>query len=377
MLFDYAVLKLIWWVAIGLLLIGFALTDGYDLGVAGLISLLGKTDTEKRMMINTVAPHWDGHQVWLISAAGAMFAAWPVMYAAAFSGFYWAMLLVLFALMGRPLAFEYRSKVEPEHRRYCDLALFVSYLVPGLVFGVAFGNLFEGIGFSVDASMRIRFSEGFWHLLNPFALLCGLVSLSMLLAHGAAWIKLRTAGSLARRAGYWARISALVCLVLFIGGGFWVAHLPGFYIKSMQDPSLISNVLDKVVIRDGSWLDNYQHFPWMHAAPLLGCVGMIGCALFSTTRYAKLTFTATAFAIIGVIATAGLSLFPFIFPSSTHFNASLTMWDATSSPLTLSIMTVGAGIFLPILTGYTFWCMRKMWVKIDADYIEKNTHKLY
>ncbi|HAV07110.1 MAG TPA: cytochrome d ubiquinol oxidase subunit II, partial [Pseudomonas sp.] len=136
-MFDYEVLKLVWWVLIGVLLIGFALTDGFDMGAMALMPFVGQTDNERRVAINTIAPHWDGNQVWFITAGGALFAAWPMVYAVAFSGLYWAMLLVLFALFCRPVGFDYRSKVEdPRWRNAWDWALFVGGAVPALVFGV-------------------------------------------------------------------------------------------------------------------------------------------------------------------------------------------------------------------------------------------------
>ena len=170
-MFDYEVLKLVWWVLIGVLLIGFALTDGFDMGAMALMPFVGQTDNERRVAINTIAPHWDGNQVWFITAGGALFAAWPMVYAVAFSGLYWAMLLVLFALFCRPVGFDYRSKVEdPRWRNAWDWALFVGGAMPALVFGVAFGNLFLGLPFQLDELMRSTYHGSFFALLNPFAL---------------------------------------------------------------------------------------------------------------------------------------------------------------------------------------------------------------
>lgn len=167
---DYESLKLIWWVLVGVLLIGFALTDGFDLGAAALLPIVGRTDSERRVVINTIAPHWDGNQVWLITAGGALFAAWPLVYAAAFSGFYWAMLLVLFALFVRPVGFDYRSKLaNTRWRQTWDWGLFAGALVPSLVFGVAFGNLLLGVPFQFDGDLRVSYHGSFWQLLNPSA----------------------------------------------------------------------------------------------------------------------------------------------------------------------------------------------------------------
>ncbi len=169
---DYESLKLIWWLLVGVLLVGFAIMDGHDMGVGTLLPFVGKDDTERRVVINTVGPHWDGNQVWFITGGGAIFAAWPLVYATAFSGFYWAMLAVLWALFFRPVGFDYRSKIsKPTWRKTWDWGLFVGGAVPPLIFGVAFGNLFQGVPFSFDDHLVSTYSGSFWALLNPFALL--------------------------------------------------------------------------------------------------------------------------------------------------------------------------------------------------------------
>ena len=199
---DYAILKVIWWLFIGVLLVGFAIMDGQDMGVGTLLPFLGKNDSERRIMINSVAPHWDGNQVWLITGGGAMFAAWPMMYATAFSGFYWAMLIVLMALIFRPVAFDYRSKVSAASwRSSWDWLLFVGSVVPPIIFGVAFGNLLQGVPFHIDDTMRPIYTGSFFGLLNPFGLLCGVVSLAMIVFHGANYLVLRTEGDLQARHG--------------------------------------------------------------------------------------------------------------------------------------------------------------------------------
>src|SRR6202789_4309384 len=217
---DYATLKVIWWVLIGVLLIGFALTDGFDMGTAILLPFIGKNDAERRVVINTVGATWEGNQTWLVTAGGAMFAAWPLVYAASFSGFYFAMLLVLFALFFRPVGFDYRGKRDdPRWRSVWDWGLFVGGFVPALVFGVAFGNLLQGVPMTFDTELRVTCHGGFLGLLNPFALLCGLVGVSMLSAHGAAFVKLKSDGVIAERASVALRIAALSAVVLFLVAG--------------------------------------------------------------------------------------------------------------------------------------------------------------
>ena len=162
---EYELLKIIWWVLVGVLLIGFALTDGFDMGSMAIMPFVGKTDNERRAAINTIAPHWDGNQVWFITAGGALFAAWPMVYAVAFSGMYWALLLVLFALFLRPVGFDYRSKLEnTKWRTSWDWGLCVGGAVPALVFGVAFGNLFQGVPFHFDDTLRSEYTGSFFAL---------------------------------------------------------------------------------------------------------------------------------------------------------------------------------------------------------------------
>ena len=375
---DYEVLKLLWWVLVGVLLIGFAITDGYDLGSAGLLPFLGKNDNERRVIVNAVAPHWDGNQVWFITAGGAIFAAWPMVYATAFSGFYWAMVLVLFALLMRPIAFEYRAKVEPHQRKWCDLGLFISGTVPALVFGVAFGNLFQGYDFNLDSYLRSTLNGSFWSLLNPFALLCGVVSLTMILMQGACWLGLRTEGGVEKRAVIAARRLAIVVIIAFAVAGFWVAHIPGFEITSVINGNAASNPLHKtvVVVESGRWLANYSKYPITLLAPVLGFLGAIGVILLAG-RKPSLTFISSSLCQLGIITTAGASLFPFILPSSSNPAVSLTVWDATSSYLTLGIMTFVAAVFVPIILAYTTWCFYKMWGRISVQHIEDNSHSLY
>ena len=377
---DYETLKIIWWVLIGVLLIGFALTDGFDMGAMALMPFVAKTDSERRVAINTIAPHWDGNQVWFITAGGALFAAWPMVYATAFSGLYWAMLLVLFALFCRPVGFDYRSKLEdPRWRNVWDWALFVGGFVPALVFGVAFGNLFHGLPFDLDDMMRPSYHGSFFALLNPFALLAGVVSLSMLCLHGGAWLMLRTDGELAERSARAARICALVYLVAFIGAGAWVSFgMHGYSLVSAVDGNAVLNPLHKEVTLDNAgWLANYHKQPLTMLAPALGILGGLIALGGVGGRRGGLTFLGSALAIVGTICTAGFALFPFVFPSSENLAASLTLWDAVSSRKTLGIMFGVACVFVPIILCYTLWGYVRMWGRLSRKHIDANPHGLY
>ena len=249
-MFDFETLKVIWWLLLGVLLIGFAIMDGFDLGVGMLLPFVARGDTERRVVINTVGPVWEGNQVWLILGGGAIFAAWPALYAASFSGFYLAMLLVLAALILRPVGFKFRSKMPGAGwRANWDWALFVGGAVPALVFGVAMGNLLEGVPFSFDSDLRATYAFGLFDLLNPFALLCGFVSVAMLLTHGAVYLAVKTDGEVAQRARTISRFAALTWVLLFALAGLWLwmSHF-GFAITSGAMPGGEPDPLAKTAV---------------------------------------------------------------------------------------------------------------------------------
>ncbi|MDX1360424.1 MAG: cytochrome d ubiquinol oxidase subunit II [Pseudoalteromonas tetraodonis] len=379
MIFDYETLKMLWWLLIGVLLIGFAITDGMDMGVAMLLRIVGKTDSERRTVINTIGAHWDGNQVWFITAGGALFAAWPMVYAAAFSGFYFAMMLVLFALFFRPLGFDYRSKIDSKRwRNNWDWGLFAGSAIPALVFGVAFGNLFLGVPFNIDNLLRVSYQGSFFGLLNPFGLLAGLISVAMLIAHAGMWLQLRTADAVAQRSAQYGRYALVVFIVLFAAAGFWVANINGYQIVSMPDTQSHADPLAKVVsTAKGAWLNNYSERPWTITFPILGFAMAFSALLFSKLNKPALGLISTSFMLIGVIMTAGVSLFPFIMPSVNNPDISLTIWDAVSSHKTLNIMFVAVVIFIPLILAYTTWCYVKMWRRVTVEEIENNTHGSY
>jgi cytochrome bd ubiquinol oxidase subunit II len=376
MISDYEILKLVWWVFVGVLLIGFAITDGMDMGVGNLLPFVGKTDDERRLMINTVGPHWDGNQVWLITAGGAIFAAWPVVYATAFSGFYVAMLLVLFALFFRPVGFDYRSKLgDARWRNAWDWGLFVGGAVPSLVFGVAFGNLLLGVPFHLDELLRAYYTGSFFELLNPFALLAGVVSFALLTMHGGIWIQMRTSGVVSERVKVWILWTGVAAMAAFALAGLWLMMgIDGLKIVSQPPLDALPNPLAKTVeVMPGAWLANYAEYPITVIFPLLGFAGVALTILMSRSDRPGWGFVTSSLAITGVIMTAGISLFPFIMPSSTDLGSSLTVWDAPSSHLTLSVMFWAVVIFLPIVIGYTIWNYRKMWGRLSIEEMQERT----
>ena len=222
---DYETMRIIWWALMGVLLIGFALTDGFDLGTAALLPFVGRNDEERRLVINTIGATWEGNQVWFILGGGAIFAAWPLVYAVSFSGFYLAMFLVLASLILRPVGFKYRSKHDdPKWRKRWDWALFVGGFVPALVFGVAVGNVLLGAPFRLDGDLRSFYDGGLLGLFTPFSLLTGLLSVAMLVLHGAGWLSLKLeSGPVLDRARAYGRTAAVLAILLFLAGGAFVA----------------------------------------------------------------------------------------------------------------------------------------------------------
>lgn len=379
-MFDYETLRLVWWAVLGVLLMAFAATDGFDLGVGTLLPFVARTDMERRVAINTVGPVWEGNQVWFILGGGAVFAAWPPLYAVAFSGFYLAMFVVLCALILRPVGFKFRSKVEdPRWRSAWDWALFAGGFVPALIFGVAFGNVLLGVPFEFDDSMRMTYHGNFLGLLNPFALVAGLISVAMVMQHGGTWLAVKTEGAVARRASAYATAAGLVLMGLFTLAGLWVAYgIDGYVVSSAVLRGGASNPLAKSVVREaGGWLGNYARNPWMIAAPALVYAGSLAGIALRVIRRPGSAFLASALATMGVVATAGVSLFPFLLPSSSHPGASLTVWDSSSSRTTLLVMSVATSIFLPLILAYTAWVYRVLRGKVTAEQIGRNSHANY
>ena len=355
---SYETLRLIWWALLGVLLIGFAATDGFDLGSAILSPFVARTDIERRQVLNTIGPVWEGNQVWFILGGGAAFAAWPLLYAVSFSGFYLAMFAILAALIFRPLGIVYRSKLPGiAWRRFWDAVFFVTGLVPAIVFGVAFGNLFLGVPFGFDPDMHIHARITLLSLLQPFPLLVGLVSLAMIVLHGATWLAHKTDGIVAARARRVVPLAAIAFVALFGIAGVWVFTLNGYTITSALPHDGPSNpLLKSVVLQPRGWLINAGAHPALWLAPVIA----IAAALATLVLRRLPALLSSGLAVAATIATAGLALFPFLLPSSSEPDASLTVWDASSSKLTLEIMLAVTIVFLPLILAYTAWVYRVM-----------------
>jgi cytochrome d ubiquinol oxidase subunit II len=380
MLFDYETYKLIWWGFVGVLLLGFALTDGFDFGVGAALPFVGRTDTERRIVINTIGATWEGNQTWLVTAGGALFAAWPLVYAAAFSGFYVAMLLCLFALFFRPVGFDYRNKLQdPRWRSTWDWCLFAGGVVPPVIFGVAFGNLLQGVPFRYDDMLRLEYTGTFFQLLNPFGLLCGVLSLAMLSLHGATYLQQKTEGAVAERARVMALGAAALTILLFAAGGLWIANgIAGYRIAAMPDPNSVFLPDAKTVTRAvGAWMGNFGRWPLLWLLPAMGLAGAALAFVFSAARRSLPAFLASGLAVSGIVLTAGAAMFPFVMPSSLVPAHSLTAWDAVSSHRTLSVMFWVVIVMLPIVTLYTSWVYRVVRGKVTHRHIEENQHTAY
>jgi cytochrome d ubiquinol oxidase subunit II len=283
------------------------------------------------------------------------------------------MLLALFALFFRPVGFDYRSKIENKlWRSAWDWGLFIGGAVPALVFGIAFGNLLQGVPFHLDELLRPYYTGSFFGLLNPFALLVGVVSLAMLTMHGAIWLQLRTGEPVATRAKAVVKGLGLTTIATFALAGIWLVIAGyGYTVVEMPGADAIPNPLTKEVIADRwGWLNSYRDWPLTLIFPILGFAGLGGAISMSMQDRPGLGLILSGLGITGIIMTAGTAMFPFIMPSSTNPNSSLIAWDATSSHLTLTVMFWAAVIFIPIILAYTTWTYAKMWRRVTTEEID-------
>ncbi|MAP94935.1 MAG: cytochrome d ubiquinol oxidase subunit II [Ponticaulis sp.] len=369
--FDYATVKVIWWFLVGVLLIGYALTDGYDLGVATVLPFAAQEDSERRMVINSIGSMWEGHQVWFITAGGALFAAWPYIYEISFSGFYLAMFLVLVPLIIRAVGFKYRSKLtNPAWREAWDWGLFAGGFIPALVFGVAIGNVLQGVPFFLDENLRVSYEGGLFGLLNPFALLCGLLSVAMLVVHGTGFLMMKIErGKVMDQAAILGQIAALAAIALFAIGGIWstLAGM-GYAIQGEASTHTAANPVtyNDVAREAGAWMGNYSRYPWMILAPLFGFVGM-AIAIVGLRKQSPLGFVGSSIGVTGIVGTVGTSMFPIILPSTISPEQTLTVWDSSSSHLTLTIMLFVAIVFVPLIIAYTSWVFNILWGRVTED----------
>ncbi len=333
-------LETLWFVLIAVLWIGFFFLEGFDFGVGILLPFIGKDDTERRVMINTIGPTWDGNEVWLLTAGGATFAAFPEWYATMFSGFYLPLFLILFALIVRGVAFEYRSKDEkPEWRNMWDGAIFIGSFLPALLFGVAFGNLVRGL--EIDAAGE--YVGGFWALLNPYSLVMGIASLVLFTLHGAIFLALKSDGEVRDRSAAASQPLAIAATVVMAGAMIWTYTLgDGGFVPGLLP--ILAIVLVAAVI----WLTRSEMFGW--------------------------AFICTGLTIVAVVAAIFIGMYPNVMTSTINPDYSLTVFNASSTTLTLQIMSIVALVFVPIVLVYqswSYWVFRK---RVGPRDVTTSTH---
>lgn len=379
MMLDYEILRLIWWALLGILIIGFTILDGFVLGSGMLIPFAGKTDEERRFIINAVGPVWESNQVWLIIAGGASFAAWPFVYSVSFSGLYFGFILALFAIIIRPVAYKFRSKNESQRwRNTWDWSLAIGGLVAPLIFGVAFGNLFLGLPFYFDADMRMHYEGTFFQLLTPFPLFCGIMAIAMMMMQGAAYLNIKTEGALQERLQSVGRKSSLVVAIMFTFGSLIVLYgIKGYDIISPIVTSQPSSPLLKEVVRSGTWMGNFYTYPVLFTIPLFGMLALVLAYTSFKAGSKYIPFIATSLTQASILATTGISLFPYLIPSSLNPSHSLTVWDSSSSHMTLFIMLLAVVIFLPIVAIYVSWAYKVMGGKVNAKTLKQEKTNAY
>ena len=332
-------LQAVWFFLWGLLWAVFFVTDGFDLGIGALYPILGKNEADKRVMINAVGPLWDGNEVWLLTAGGVTFAAFPKVYAVMFSSLYTALMLILFALILRGVSFEFRGKVEdPRWRKLWDTCIFIGSFAPALLFGVAFANIFKGIPFDGD----YVYQGSLFTLLNPYGLLGGLFFLALFLVHGSLWLAKKSEGDLQARAAataakLWPALLAVAVLFLIATAFFTRLY------------------------------DNYLAHPLLFVVVLLTVGGLVGTRFFMAQSSYFKAWCASAVTIIGATFFGVIGLYPNLFPSSIDPALSLTAQNASSSPLTLAIMLGVVIVFVPLVIVYQVWAYTLFKGKVNLE----------
>ena len=332
-------LNVIWFLLVGILVVVYAILDGFDLGIGALYFLLAKSNNEKRLLTNAVGPVWDGNEVWLLTGGGALFAAFPLVYAASFSAFYLALLLVLFALIARAVSIEYKGQVADGNlRKTLDWAFCLGSLIPALLYGVAMGNVAEGIPLNTAQN----FTGSFFSLLNPYALLLGFTGLAAFLLHGATYASFKTSGSIARRAQ-----SLLETL--------WLALVVLYLISSASTMFVAPRLFD-----------NYLKSPVLFIVPLVSWLGLFATRVLIHKKNFFQSFLASSITFATMILTLALGLFPALLPAKDP-NLSLTIYNAASSPLTLKTMLIIVIIGLPFVLAYTIYAYRVFHGKVSLE----------
>ncbi len=346
---EVSVFQITWFVLWGVLWAVYFMLDGFVLGTGFLSGFIAKTDTEKRILINSVGPVWDGNEVWLLTAGGATFAAFPTTYALMFSNLYSALVLLLFALIVRGVSFEFRGKIDSETwKGTWDKAIIVSSFLPALLFGVAFGNIFKGIPMRNDfANLQFSYDGSLIGLLNPYGLVTGVLFVLLFAVHGALYIAIKTVGDLSSRANALANRVwpiLLVVAVVFLGYTYPATKL----------------------------YDNYLNAPVLLIIPLIAVASLLLIKVFASKGESGKAFTFSCLTVFFVVATGVTGLFPNLLPSSIDPASNLTIYNSSSSPLTLKLMTGVALIVVPIVIAYKIWVYRIFRAPVTSEDIIGN-----
>lgn len=379
---DYIFLKIAWWLIMGMVLIIYATTAGYDAGITMIMPFL-RRETDRRIVLNTSAPVWDGNLSWIVFAGGGLFVVWPVVYSTAFSGMYAAMLCILWSLFFRPTGFDYRGKINHHRwRRFWDAGLLISGGLPVFIFGVAMGNCLIGFPFYFDTTTFQNYYTGnFFGLLNGFALLSGVASVLMVLMHGSVYMQQHTEGGLRALGRKLFFIFSILLFVCFSIAGLYIAfRMSGYTLIASPEDATLYPANNIVSYTKGAWLASYLVYPWKYYPPIIAYVALLVAWLANYFRRIVLCFWASAFTVGGMIATVGATLFPFLMPSSIMPSQSLTVWNSTSSQYALNIMLYVASILFVVIFIYKIFAFRTIWSKkhtITEKDLEENEHTFY
>ncbi|QJC30397.1 cytochrome d ubiquinol oxidase subunit II [Enterobacteriaceae endosymbiont of Neohaemonia nigricornis] len=382
-MFNYDFLRLTWYILIIILITGFIITDGLDMGVGILLFIIGRHKSERKIIINTIAPHWDGNQVWLITTAGAIFAAWPNVYATLFSSFYIIIFILLFALFLRPIGFEYRSKLSNIlWEKICDIFISIGSLIPPISLGIILGCILQGIPYYFDRYYHIYSNYDVLTLFSSFNIII-IITLTLLMLNQASnYLQIRINNKNINN-----KLSIIIPIISILLLFFSIISFINiiFYIKGYKLNNIISiytmhklpMLISDIIYGYGMWINNFLYYPQLFIIPILGILSIICTILFSIYNKDICAFICSIFYTISAISTIAMTTFPFIIPNSNYINHTLTAWNATSSQLTLNIMLYTALIFVPIIVLYTFWCYKQMFYKITIEQINKNPNNFY
>lgn len=360
---DYTSLKIIWWAILGIIMIVYSTTAGFDFGVTMIMPFL-KKEEDRKLALAASMPTWDGNMTWVVFFGGALFVAWPVIYATAFSGLYYAFFAVLWTMFLRPPGFDYRERIDsPVWRRCWDIALLISSVMPVIVFGVGMANCLLGFPFLFDPfTLRDSYNGDFWDLLTGYAWLGAFLALSMIAMHGAAYLTRRVKGELHITAKRLHVIFALITLVLFTLFVILVSvDMKGYHlVSSPANPTAhpLKNVVQYVPL---GWRNSYGMYPWKYYPIILFYFAICISLWANYLKAYATTFWCSCLSIAGIIASCGATLFPFIMPSSIKPDQSLTVYNSTSSEYSLNMMLYVGIVLLLVILAYKIFAYSSIW----------------